>query len=49
LNGVRSADGFCTRLREAETLSFEPVFPVYTVFDKDGTVLTEQDFTDVFH
>jgi hypothetical protein len=30
-------------------LTFVPVLPVYTVYDKDGTILTDKDFTDVFH
>ena len=28
---------------------FEPVLPVSIVYDKDGTVLTEKEFTDVFY
>jgi hypothetical protein len=30
-------------------LTFVPVLPVYTVYDRDGTILTDKDFTDVFH
>ena len=30
-------------------LNFQTVLPVYTVFDKDGTVVTDKDFTDMFH
>jgi hypothetical protein len=30
-------------------LTFVPVLPVYTVYDKDGTILSDKDFTDVFH
>lgn len=30
-------------------LNFQPVIPVSTVYDKDGIILTEKDFTDVFH
>ncbi len=27
----------------------QPVFHVHKVFDRDGTVLSEKDFTDIFH
>ena len=30
-------------------LNFEPVIPVSTVYDKDGIILTDKDFTDLFH
>ena len=30
-------------------LTFIPVLPVYTVYDKDGTILTDKDFTDIFY
>ena len=30
-------------------LTFAPVLPVYTVYDKDGTILSDKDFTDVFY
>lgn len=30
-------------------LLFEPVLPVSTVYDKDGIILTEKDFTDIFY
>lgn len=30
-------------------LNFQPVIPVSTVYDKDGVILTDKDFTDLFH